>query len=416
MASSLEAAFEKACEQGIMAGAVLLAAVKDKGIVYSKSFGQRSLAKDSEPLLIDDMMQLFSCSKLVTTIAALQLVERGLFGLDQDVSTILPELAALKVLSGMNDGQPVFEEQKTPITLRQLLSHSSGVTYALLSPLIVKYNKSQGLPSQMPFRTVTESFSTPLVYQPGTSWKYSPGVDWAGLLISRLTGISLEEYTQKYIASPLKIGDMTYFVNDNPSLKSRMAATVIRDPSVPDGMGNVVPNDGPEILNEMREELGGAGLCTSMPSYIKVLYSLLANDEKILKKETVTMMFEPQLMPASQKALQAYFDHIPKGASGPAPPLIGEFPQAKYDWGLGGMLSMDDIDAGSLAWRRKRFFSWGGLANLFWFIDRQAGLCGVFGTQVIPNGDEQVRKMIILFEKEMYRRLPFWSKTIHPNL
>jgi CubicO group peptidase (beta-lactamase class C family) len=235
-----------------------------------------------------------------------------------------------------------------------------------LSPTIAEYNTAQGRPPFPPFLTVTESFTFPLTYQPGTSWQYSSGIDWAGLLISRVAGMSLEEYTQKNIASPLGIDDMTYFLAGKPDLQSRLVSIVNRDPSIPDGKGKVVASEGPGFLSQVKEELGGAGLHTSAHSYIKILHSLLANDEKLLKRETVDSMFEPQLTPASQQALQATFDHIPRGETGSAPPFIGEFAQVQHDFGLGGMLSMEDVDSGSKKWRRKGYMFWSGMANWYW--------------------------------------------------
>lgn len=228
------------------------------------------------------------------------------------------------------------------------------------------YNKSQGLPPAPSFETVTGSFAAPLTYQPGTSWEYSSGIEWAGHLVKCVTGTSLEDLTQKHIAEPLGIEDMTYFPEDKPSVNSRLVSMARRDPSVPDGKGKAIPDSQPHILANLREELGGISLHMSMQSYIKILHSLLANDEKLLRRKTADLMFEPQLTPASQKALQANFDHIPEGEEGAAPPYIGTFPQVRYDHGLGGMLSMEDVDSGSSKWRRKGYFFWSGMPNLFW--------------------------------------------------
>ncbi|PCG92684.1 Beta-lactamase-related [Penicillium occitanis (nom. inval.)] len=367
MTSNFETTIQTAIETGVLAGASVMAATKSQGLVYSKSFGHRSLEKgvDSEPLQIDDIMTLASGTKLITSIAALQVVERGLVGVDDDLGEIIPELGALKVLREV-DGEVVLEERKKKITLRQLLSHSSGLTYGFTSPLVQKYNISQGLPPFQPFKTVTESFSEPLVAQPGTTWEYSAGIEWAGYLVTRLTGQSLEQYTQQNIASPLGIQDLTYFPHKTPTIDpAKLVSMTRRDPSIPNGNGKVIPDTEPHLLSHAKEEMGGVGLYTSMVSYIKILHSLLVNDEKLLKRETVdALLFEPQLSASSQKTLQGVFSHIQPGKESGAPPYVGTFAQ---------------------------------------FIDRQAGLCGVFGTQLLPNADEQVRKVIVGFEKAMYR-------------
>lgn len=122
MSTALEDTLQKACEDGQISGVAVLAATVEKGIVYSKAFGHRSLEKgpESEPLEVDDIMLLASASKLVTSVAALQVVEKGLVDLDEDLARIIPELASLKVLKGMNleSGSPIFEERTGKITLR----------------------------------------------------------------------------------------------------------------------------------------------------------------------------------------------------------------------------------------------------------------------------------------------------------
>lgn len=121
MASSFETTTQTAIKTGVLAGAAVMAATKTGGLVYSKSFGQRSLEKgeeESEQLQVDDIMTLASASKLITSIAALQVVERGLVGVDDDLGVVVPELGALKVLREVDDGEVVLEERTRKITLR----------------------------------------------------------------------------------------------------------------------------------------------------------------------------------------------------------------------------------------------------------------------------------------------------------
>jgi CubicO group peptidase (beta-lactamase class C family) len=121
MASNFETTIQTAIKTGVLAGAAVMAATKTGGLVYSKSFGQRSLEKgeeESEQLQVDDIMTLASASKLITSIAALQVVERGLVGVDDDLGVVVPELGALKVLREVDDGKVVLEERTRKITLR----------------------------------------------------------------------------------------------------------------------------------------------------------------------------------------------------------------------------------------------------------------------------------------------------------
>ena len=115
----LEKAFDAACSDRKIPGAVLTAVDKTGNFKYEKAFGVGSLAEgDRKPLGLDSIFALFSSSKLVTTIAVLQVVERGLANLDDDVAGILPEIAQQPILTGMEDGEPVFVKRQKPITLR----------------------------------------------------------------------------------------------------------------------------------------------------------------------------------------------------------------------------------------------------------------------------------------------------------
>ena len=116
---ALEEAFEAACSERKIPGAVLVACDKSGDFNYAKAFGLRSLADGKQiPLDLDSIFALFSSSKLVTTIAVLQLVQNGQVSLDDDAAKILPEIASQQILLGMENGKPVFSKRQNPITLR----------------------------------------------------------------------------------------------------------------------------------------------------------------------------------------------------------------------------------------------------------------------------------------------------------
>ncbi len=228
-----------------------------------------------------------------------------------------------------------------------------------MSPALQEYQTSFGVAG--PPRNVVESYNLPLVFEPGTSWKYSTGLDWAGLLVSRLAKVDLESYCQANIFSPLGITDMTYWAKKNPALVQRVASMSIRDPADPQGKAQAY--SGPDMHSAAETEMGGQGLYASMPSYLKVLHSILVDDEKLLKKETTAMMFQPQLTEDSRAALQALYASRP--TRGPC--AIGRFPPGvRYDWGLGGLLTMEDVDQEGVTYRKKGCLNWSGMPNLFW--------------------------------------------------
>jgi CubicO group peptidase (beta-lactamase class C family) len=227
-----------------------------------------------------------------------------------------------------------------------------------MSPLLHSYIETLGLPP--PPKTVVGSFSMPLVFEPGTSWAYSPGIDWAGLALARLTQTSLDTYLQQHVFGPIGIDDMTFWPDKTPALALRKSTLAMRDAN---GSGKAVPFLGPNPVAGATEELGGQGLFAPAKSYLKVLKSILTDDEVLLKKSSTALMFTPQLTAESQAVLQALYKSQP--ARGPC--AVGEFPpDLKYDWGISGVLSLEDREKDGALVRRKGCLNWSGMLNLFW--------------------------------------------------
>ena len=144
---------------------------------YCHAVGRRALAPAARPMERDTVFAMASMTKLITTIAALQLVERGRVRLDQDVAPQLPVLAAQPILTSFgDDGVPLLKPRRKPITLRQLLTHSFGGVYGFLSGDIARYRRHLGIDGAQG-TTVDELFATPLLYEPGDSWTYGGGLD-----------------------------------------------------------------------------------------------------------------------------------------------------------------------------------------------------------------------------------------------
>lgn len=390
---TLEETFEQAVTDGVFPGAVILSMNKSGKSTYGKAFGKTSMDEGAKDLQLNSVFQIASMTKLMTSIAALQLVEKGLIGLDEDMSPHIPELASQGVLQGFtSDGKPIIEDRKNPLKLRYLLTHSSGAAYSNWDPKLLKYEASRGrLPGVG--STMSERFVYPLIYEPGTSWNYGTGIDWAGRVVEKVTGETLEDYMRKAIWDPLGIKNISFWAKQNPDMNARLAGMTTRDPA----SGKVVTYTGPFLNDNSKDCFGGHGAYADLTDYLKILHSILADDEKLLKKATTALMFQPQLSKES-KAAQKTTMNIPEIAG----MFVGDFPTSiDYDWGLGGILVEGDNEGR----RKKGTLIWSGLPNLFWFIDRTAGLCGVFGTQVLPNGDPKVEETIKAFEFAMNQKL-----------
>jgi CubicO group peptidase (beta-lactamase class C family) len=298
----------------------------------------------------------------MTSICALQLVERGLVTLDEPVYKHIPELKDFPVITGFKeDGTPIEEPHKNPITLRLLLTHSSGLVYEQLHPKTLAYRKFYGEhTSKVMSAKLLERFSCPLAFEPGTSWSYGSSLDYAGLLVERISGLSLEEFMRQNLWEPLGVKDMTFYLSKRPDMKARMADMSRRD----DATGKVVKSDALQPYQQLSGEevedcMGGQGVFTSGSEYIKILHGVLTSDEneKILKKETVEMLFKPQLGAESAAMLNMVLqDTTVNNAMGGLPKEV------RKDWGLGGLLiridTADGIKEGTLFW--------GGLPNLSW--------------------------------------------------
>ncbi|KAL8961481.1 MAG: hypothetical protein Q9183_005304, partial [Haloplaca sp. 2 TL-2023] len=294
MAESIETSFHEAIEAGKINGAVICATDAEGHSICNKAFGARTLLSGEKvPQRLDDVVFLASGTKLITTVAALKCVEQGLLTLNGDLSSIIPELAAKQIITGFSDDgeTPQLEPAKQPITLEMLLTHTSGISYSFTDPLLTKWCEKFDSHNDSP-RPVEEAFPYPLAFQPGTSWMYSVGLEWAGKAIERVTGRTLGENVQQFLCDPLGISDAQFYPVTREDLRSRL---VDLNPQDPKASGRAVVGGRSEVNESTRGDFGGHGLFMPASSYIKVLHSLLANDGKLLKPTTVNDMFQDHL-------------------------------------------------------------------------------------------------------------------------
>lgn len=406
---SFEEKVEKACVNHDIPGVMFIAQTKDGKFRYEKVFGSRSLKDPSkpDPMQIDATMWLASCTKLVTIVAAMQCVERGQLKLDEEVTDILPELKGIKILKGFEVGpdgkdSPILVENTKPITLRHLLTHTSGLGYDVFNPVLMRYRATEGFTPSIYVRGPIIPASTfPLLFAPGESWEYSVGMDWAGWMVERVNGgISLEDYMKKNIWEPLGVTSICFYPKRHPEVMAKLVdmsdrgagLSVFGTAAHPDAKviytGNTVWNLETDGCS------GGAGGYGAPLDYHKLLHSLLVDDEKVLKKSTTAQMFEPQLNDASREAIMEKLK-IPIMND-----IMGGLPMGtKIDWGIGGAMLMQDTEG-----KKEGSMYWGGYPNLVWFIDRKGGMAGIMGSQINPPGDTQMLKLYYGWENEMYRR------------
>lgn len=211
-----------------------------------------------------------SCTKMITGLAAMQLVEQGKLHLDDadEVETLCPELKGIKILQKVDDdGVPHFAEKKNRITLRMLLTHTAGFQYAWSNKHLARYGNPIGIHELSGH--ARDIFEYPLVFEPGTAWQYGIGLDWAGEMIMRATKMSLNDYFVKHIFEPLGLKNISMFPDER--MKENLAH--MHMPDFTDG--TALETDHimrlPLIVKESERDMvynaGGAGLFGSASDY-----------------------------------------------------------------------------------------------------------------------------------------------------
>lgn len=341
-------------------------------------------------------MWLASCVKLATTVAVLQCVERGLFALDStaDIERLLPEWANLGVLSFNKDGSPILSPAKERITLRRLLTHTSGLTYDFMPPLL-QWRQSRGEEWQSMRSPIAECFVHPLVFEPGSAFAYGPGLDVAGIMVARANRCSLGSYMRRNIFDILGMLSTSFHVSHNNMRERLMPMSVRASSDAPLTDGD--PSNA--ILRQpvdAKDDYGGAGLFGTAADYLKLLKSILRNDGKLLASHSVDMMFTSSLSAPSKASLNAICS-VPELAKifTPGETVVGE-----WDHALGGLLGLHKSDDGF----HSPWLQWVGGPNLKWWIDRKGGTCGIYATQCFPPGEAKSVHLQKMFQKAMVEK------------
>ncbi|KAL2022590.1 hypothetical protein VTK56DRAFT_4934 [Thermocarpiscus australiensis] len=403
---TIEPAFQAAIASGKINGAVICATDADGAFVYDRALGERTLLSgEKRPQRLDDMLYLASATKLIATVAALQCVEDGLLALDDGdrLAAVAPELASKQVLTsdGADDG-PRLEPAARPITLEMLLTHTSGAGYDFFVPRLAEWRRKNEPPlEEGARRPVEEAFSYPLAFQPGTGWLYGPGLDWAGRIVERVTGGTLGDHIRRRICGPLGIepDDVQFYPVKGDSVRARL---VDLNPDDPECLGRAVMGGSGDMNKRSQGDFGGHGLFMTGADYVKVLRSLLVNDGKLLRPETVENMFRNHIGPEAEAGFRAALEG-PNGVFF----RVGTDPGMRVGHGLGGLLTLEDVEG----WYGEGTLTWGGGLTFAWFIDPKNGLCSLCAIQAsLPVDVAVVSDLKQTFRHDIYRKHAAWKK------
>ena len=200
MSAAIDRVLTNPVESGKLPGVVGMVA-NDSGIIYQGAFGNRTAGRP-EPMTVDTVFRIASMTKAVTAAATMQLIEAGRIGLEQPIDELLPFTRDVQVLEGFDDsGKPRLRAPARPVTVRHLLTHTSGYAYDIFNADLGRYVKATGLPSILTCKL--DSLKVPLLFDPGTRWEYGIGIDMAGQIVEKVSGQDLEAYFQQHIFGPL---------------------------------------------------------------------------------------------------------------------------------------------------------------------------------------------------------------------
>jgi CubicO group peptidase (beta-lactamase class C family) len=355
-------------------------------VTYQGAFGTRDSASGI-PIAPDAIFSIASMTKAVTSAAALQLVERGKVKLDEPVSRHLPQLAAARVLDGYDSaGQPILRPPKTPVTLRHLLTHTSGLCYAIWSREMTEYGRRTG--TQFPPSVVAPV--TPLMFDPGSRWQYGTGIDFAGKLVEALSGLTLEQYFQEHILGPLGMSDTSYVLP--PAKFDRLVTGYSRQSD-----GSLRPNPRAQPVPP-KEYNGGGGLFSTCADYVKFMQVILRHGARdsstsrgeILKAASVALMTSNQIGSVRAGILTT---------TNPAVSADVDFHPGRSDrFTLGFLINSEPYPGG----RSAGSLAWAGISNTFYWIDPPRDLCAVIMMQFLPFVDPQATALLRDFERAVY--------------
>jgi CubicO group peptidase (beta-lactamase class C family) len=360
----IDSVFHSEVDEQRLPGAVVVVA-RNGQVVLNEAYGFRD-REAGKPMRNDDIFRIASMTKPVTVVAALMLAEEGKLLLPEPVSRYLPEFGSLKVGIESAGGQLILVDLQRPMTVHDLMRHTSGLTYGLFGQSQIKrmYNDAGVFSLLNTNEQMTEKLAAlPLCYQPGTTFDYGMSTDILGRIVEVISGESLGQHLRRWIFEPLGMHDTGFVISHG--------AERIAQPQVDPATGVRVPMADPLIA--MPWESGGAGLSSSAGDYLRFTQMLLNGGEldgiRYLAPSSVALMSS---------------DHLPPGvAFDPAtlPLFGGEAPMPIMGQGFGlGVAVRTRSGINPLPGSVGNYY-WGGALGTYFWIDPKEQLIAIMMTQ-----------------------------------
>lgn len=387
LTAALDAVLAQAAHRHGGVPGVVAMATDRQGNFYEGAAGTRELGKDL-PMTADAVFAIFSTTKALTGVCAMQLVEEGLLKLDDPVSRYVPEIAELGVLQGFDgQGKPITRAPNRAITVNDLLLHTSGLSYEFFSADDLRYRQAGGIPTVV--ACSFDSIRTVLLHDPGAAWTYGVNIDWLGRIVEHLRGQRLGEVMRQRIFDPLEMRDIGFGLSE--SMRARRV--IIHDRAAD---GRLAPLPDLALPDPPPMDMGGHGLYATVGEYMKFIRMML-NDGAgpgglVLKPQTVEAMTRDGLS-ALGLSTGGWTTSIPSLSN------TGEFlPGTDKGWAYTFMTNRQRAPSG----RPANSLMWAGLANCFYWIDRASGIGGYWATQILPFQDAVSYPGFVEFETAVY--------------
>jgi CubicO group peptidase (beta-lactamase class C family) len=346
-------------DEGKLAGVMTMIARRGK-VAHFEKFGKMDIAAD-KPMEFDTIFRIYSMTKPITSVAIMMLYEEGRFQLNDPVSKFIPEFKDLKVFKNATKEGIELAYTEREMTIRDLLTHTSGLTYGWGNGPVDKMYQQAKLfdPNGTLKDAITKLARIPLVHQPGTAWEYSVSTDVLGYLVEVISGLSFDVFLEERIFKPLGMVDTGFSVPDEKV--ERYAALYRPD----DKSGLEIVYTAPLATGQQSFFFsGGGGLVSTASDYIRFSQMLLNGGElegtRLLGRKTVALMT---------------MNHLP--------PALHPYSQKGAGFGLGFRVLTDVAETGIVG--SEGAFSWGGAASTTFWIDPEEELIGLLMTQLLAN-------------------------------
>jgi CubicO group peptidase (beta-lactamase class C family) len=381
--SRLDTHFRRYVDDGRLPG-WLISVSRHGEVAHLSTYGHRDVEAGAA-VTADTIWRIASMTKPITAVAALMLWEQGAFELRDPVSGFIPSFADTRVWAGGTANKPATEPLRRPMEVWHLFSHTAGLSYGFMyaHPVDELYRRAGfewGNPPDLDLAAVIDKVAgLPLLFQPGTEWAYSMGLDVLGRVVEVASGMRLDDFIRTNITEPLGMTDAGWFV---PAADTgRLAAPYVANPAT--GRAIRLEGVGGDVTQPPAAHMGGGGMLATAGDYHRFAEMLRRGGEldgvRFLAPGTVRMMAS---------------NHLPGGVDLTTfgRPLFSETTFDGVGFGLGVSVTIDPVKAkvpGTVG-----EFGWGGAFSTFHWIDPTTELTAVFMTQLLPSNTHPIRSQL----------------------